>query len=140
MLKLTPQIWKKISAKQIHRGFIPRYDGPFLVVNRVGRVAYLLELPDRFKIHPTLRVSFLRKFHEDFENESRMNMKPAPSVFRFQTEKKLVKILDHRILGQSKKNRKTNYLVQWEGEAEEDATWERNVNLWQFEDAIEKYL
>ncbi|KAL0302197.1 UNVERIFIED_CONTAM: Transposon Ty3-I Gag-Pol polyprotein [Sesamum angustifolium] len=29
LLKLTPQIWKKISSKSVHRGLIPKYDGPF---------------------------------------------------------------------------------------------------------------
>ncbi|KZV57841.1 hypothetical protein F511_03410 [Dorcoceras hygrometricum] len=139
LLKLTPQIWKKISAKQIHRGLVPRYDGPFTVVNRVGQVAYRLELPDRLKIHPTFHVSFLKKFHEDEADEQR-GQKRAPPVIRFQTERKIAKILDHRTLGQSKKNRRTDYLVQWEGEAVEEAVWEKSVNLWQFEDVIAKYL
>lgn len=26
MLKLAPQIWKKISSKTVHRGLVPRYD------------------------------------------------------------------------------------------------------------------
>ncbi|KAK4384536.1 hypothetical protein Sango_3050800 [Sesamum angolense] len=29
LLKLTPQIWKKISSKSVHRGLIPKYDRPF---------------------------------------------------------------------------------------------------------------
>ena len=32
LLKLTPQIWKRISAKTVHRGLVPRYDGPFKMV------------------------------------------------------------------------------------------------------------
>ena len=39
MLTLTPQIWKKISNKSEHRGLISNYDGPFVVVKRVGNVA-----------------------------------------------------------------------------------------------------
>ncbi|KAL3526703.1 hypothetical protein ACH5RR_011359 [Cinchona calisaya] len=35
---------------------------------------------------------------------------------------------------QTKKNRRTNYLIHWKGEAKADATWERDVTLWQFED------
>ncbi|KAH6820488.1 hypothetical protein C2S53_008404, partial [Perilla frutescens var. hirtella] len=29
LLKLTSQIWKKISSKAVHRGLIPKYGGPF---------------------------------------------------------------------------------------------------------------
>ena len=36
LLKLTPQIWKKISSKTRQRGLIPKYDGPFKVIKRVG--------------------------------------------------------------------------------------------------------
>src|SRR5262249_23072265 len=43
MLKLTPQIWKKISSKSAHRGLIPKYDGPFEVMKKVGNVAYRLK-------------------------------------------------------------------------------------------------
>ncbi|KAF7151574.1 hypothetical protein RHSIM_Rhsim02G0166800 [Rhododendron simsii] len=52
MLKLTPQIWKKINSKKVSQ-LIARYDGPFEVVKRVGNVAYRLKLPDRLKIHLT---------------------------------------------------------------------------------------
>lgn len=39
LLKLTPQIWKKISSKMIHHELISKYDGPFEVIERVGEVA-----------------------------------------------------------------------------------------------------
>ena len=32
LLKLTPQIWKRISSKTKQRGLIPKYDGPFEVI------------------------------------------------------------------------------------------------------------
>ena len=32
LLKLTPQIWKKISSKTRQRGLIPKYDRPFEVI------------------------------------------------------------------------------------------------------------
>lgn len=45
LLKLTPQIWRKISARVVHRGQIHRFDGHFEVLGRVGTVAYRLKLP-----------------------------------------------------------------------------------------------
>ncbi|KAJ4722993.1 Retrotransposon protein, putative, Ty3-gypsy subclass [Melia azedarach] len=140
LLKLTPQIWKKISSKTVHRGLVPRYDGPFEVVKRVGRVAYRLKLPERLKVHPTFHVSFLKPFHEDLVDGGCHQAKRAPPVIRKQFDKEVEKILDHRTMGQSKKNRRTDYLVQWKDGSEADASWERDVTLWQFEREVKEYL
>ncbi|XP_027178179.1 uncharacterized protein LOC113777345 [Coffea eugenioides] len=124
MLKLTLQILKKVSSKTVHRGFIPKYDGPFEVIKKVGRVAYRLKLPDRLQIHPTFHVSFLKPFNQDKMDEGRKQAKRASPVIRKQFQKDVEAILDHRTMGQSKKNRRTDYLIHWKGETELDATWE----------------
>nr|XP_027076072.1 chromodomain Y-like protein [Coffea arabica] len=66
--------------------------------------------------------------------------KRASPVIRKQFQKDVEAVLDHRTMGQSKKNRWTDYLVQWKGETELDATWEPDVTLWQFENKIAEYL
>ncbi|CAA0814075.1 Unknown protein [Striga hermonthica] len=50
LLKVSPKVWKRISAKAVHRGLIPKYEGPFEIVIKVGNVAYRLKLPDRLKL------------------------------------------------------------------------------------------
>lgn len=65
LLKLTPQIWQKISSKTAHQGLVPKYDGPFEILKCVGNVAYRLKLLNRLKIHQTIHVSFLKPYHED---------------------------------------------------------------------------
>ena len=122
MLKLTPQIWKKVSSKTIHRGFILKYDGPFEMLKNVGRVAYRLKLSDRLKIHLTFHVSFLKPFNQDEMDEGRKQAKRAPPVIRKQFQTDMKAVLDHKTMGQNKKNRQTDYLVQWKGEIELDAT------------------
>ena len=69
LLKLTLQIWKKISNKIRQRGLIPKYDEPFKVIKRVGQVTYMLKLLKRLKLHPTFHVSFLKPYHEDMDAE-----------------------------------------------------------------------
>lgn len=54
MLKQISPSWKKFNSKRVHRGLIPRYDGPFEVV-KVENVAYQLHLPERLKVHPTFQ-------------------------------------------------------------------------------------
>ncbi|CAH9133677.1 unnamed protein product [Cuscuta epithymum] len=92
MLKLTPQIWKKISTKSVHRGLIPKYDGPFEVMHKVGEVAYRLKLSERLKIHPTFHVSFLKRFNQEEFDASRQQAKRAPPTIRSQFEKAVEKI------------------------------------------------
>lgn len=139
LLKLTPQIWKKIKSKTVHRGLVPKYDGPFEVVKQVGRVAYRLKLPERLKVHPTFHVSYLKPFHQDLVDSERKQGKRAPPVIRKQFDKNVEKILHHRTMGQNKKNRRIDYLVQWKDGSEADASWERDVSLWQFEKQINEY-
>ncbi|KAK1354667.1 Chromo domain-containing protein [Heracleum sosnowskyi] len=91
------------------------------------------------KIHPTFHVSFLKPFHESLLGQ-RQQLKRAPPTIRKQFDKIVDKVLDHRTMGMSRQNRRTDYLVKWKGESEVDATWERDVTLWQFEDQIKEYL
>nr|GMC48698.1 Transposon Tf2-2 polyprotein [Ipomoea batatas] len=100
MLKLTPQIWKKISSKTVHWSLVPKYDGPFEVMHKVGDVPYRLRLPDRLKIHPTFHVSFLKKFNQEEFDAARQQVKCTPPLVRDRFEKCVAKILDHRIKGQ----------------------------------------
>lgn len=138
LLKLTPQIWKKISSKTVHCGLIPKYGGPFEVMKKFGTVAYRLILPDRLKIHPTFHVSFLKPYHEDMANAERKQAKRAPPVIRKQFDKEVESILDHKIEGMSKKNRRTHYLLKWKCLPKTDASWKKDVMLWQFKKQVAK--
>ena len=80
LLKLTPQTWRKFINEAIHRGLIPKYDGPFEIVKRVGVVAYKLKLPKRLQIHPTIHVSFLKPYHGDAEDPTRNEARRASPI------------------------------------------------------------
>ena len=82
LLKLTPQIWKKINSKTRQRGLIPKYDGPFEVIKRVKQVAYMLKLLERLKLHPTSHVSFLKPYQEDLNAERVQTKRTPPLVMK----------------------------------------------------------
>ncbi|GJS12807.1 putative reverse transcriptase domain-containing protein [Tanacetum coccineum] len=64
MLKVSP--WKGVILFGKHGKLSPRYVGPFKVIDRVGLVAYKLELLDELHgIHNTFHVSNLKKFLVD---------------------------------------------------------------------------
>ncbi|GKF76837.1 hypothetical protein Tco_0229307 [Tanacetum coccineum] len=64
ILKVSP--WKRVVRFGKRRKLNPRYVGPFKVLEKVGEVAYKLELPEELsRVHNTFHVSNLKKCHAD---------------------------------------------------------------------------
>ena len=55
-LKLQPYKQRSL-ATQIDEKLAPRFYGPYKILQKIGKVAYTLELPDSTLIHPTFHVS-----------------------------------------------------------------------------------
>ena len=63
-LKVAP--WKRVIQFQKKGKLNPRYIGPFRIFERIGPVAYRLELPPELSwIHNVFHVSMLRKYISD---------------------------------------------------------------------------
>uniref|UniRef100_A0A2N9HQL5 Reverse transcriptase n=1 Tax=Fagus sylvatica TaxID=28930 RepID=A0A2N9HQL5_FAGSY len=103
----------------------PRYYGPYCVLERIGPVAYRLELPAHACIHPVIHVSQLKRTLGRIEH----TVEDLPIVDEegsISFEPKY--ILDFRWVKRGKK-RVQEALVQWVGVAAEDATWEQYSDL-----------
>ena len=63
-LKLSP--WKGVVRFGKRGKLNPRYIGPFEIVERIGPVAYRLDLPEEFsRVHNVFHISMLRKYIPD---------------------------------------------------------------------------
>jgi len=67
LVKLQP--YRQLSILQKTNNKLGmRYFGPFKVLQKVGYVAYKLQLPESAKIHPVFHVSLLKPFKGDHSN------------------------------------------------------------------------
>ncbi|GJR33065.1 putative reverse transcriptase domain-containing protein [Tanacetum coccineum] len=66
MVMLNVSSWKGVIRFGKHGKLSPRYVGSFKIIDRIGSVAYKLELPDELHgIHNTFHVSNLKRFLAD---------------------------------------------------------------------------
>uniref|UniRef100_A0A5K0XJQ2 Tf2-1-like SH3-like domain-containing protein n=1 Tax=Nymphaea colorata TaxID=210225 RepID=A0A5K0XJQ2_9MAGN len=61
-----------------HRARIRKYEGPFTVVKRMGKLTYKLDLLLDFKAHPVFHVRNLQPFYVDAEDPERNQPRQEP--------------------------------------------------------------
>jgi len=137
MVKLLPQQFK--TFRKVHKGLIRRYEGPFPVLKRVGKVSYKLQLPSKLKIHPVFHVSLLKPYHEDMEDPSRGKSKRAPTAVVTSFDKEVESVLAYRHIRRRGVPSYREYLIKWKNLPESEASWEHEDALWQFQDHIRQF-
>jgi hypothetical protein len=98
----------------------PKYYGPYKVLQKIGTMAYKLELPVSSRVHPVFHVSFLKKVIGDkipiqtilpeLDEEGKIILEPKA-------------ITDTRIC-QLRNRSISEYLIKWRKLPVEDSTWE----------------
>ena len=118
-LRLQPFKQQSLAHKASHK-LSPRFYGPFQVLQRIGAAAYKLQLPPESRIHPVFHVSCLKK-------QLGQDVLPIPILPTVNDvgvlNLELVAILDSRELNLHSRVI-IEFLVQWQGGAIEDTTWE----------------
>ncbi|KAG8386598.1 hypothetical protein BUALT_Bualt03G0164900 [Buddleja alternifolia] len=129
LIKLIPQQFK--AFRGMHKGLVRKYEGPYPVVAKVGKVSYRLDLPSTLKIHPVFHVSMLRPYQEDEEDPSRGESHRAPPVVTKSFDKEIEEVLSHKVVRRRGVKPTTHYFIKWKGLPESEATWESQDDLWQ---------
>jgi hypothetical protein len=100
------------AARKLARKFY----GPYKILERIGSLAYRLDLPPRARIHNVFHVVFLKKF----EGTPPDAVVPLPPLHHGR-----VVPLPDRVLKARLNRGNWELLVRWQGHPPADSTWER---------------
>ena len=123
MVKLWPH--RQLSASEErppYSKFAKKYYGLYQILERVGKVAYRLQLPEGSLIHPVFHSSLLKLFHHSTAEINSPLLLPATAI----ENQPIITLL--AILGtcweSATTDPKLQVLVQWEGLSPDDTSWE----------------
>nr|GEX62249.1 putative reverse transcriptase domain-containing protein [Tanacetum cinerariifolium] len=121
MLKVSP--WNGVVRFSKHGKLNPKYVGPFKVLEKVGLVAYKLELPQELsRVHNTFHVSNLKKSYTDEPLAVPLDEIHFDDKLHFVEEP--VKMMDQEIK-RLKRSRILIVKVRWNSRRGPEFTWER---------------
>ncbi|KAI3815559.1 hypothetical protein L1987_15230 [Smallanthus sonchifolius] len=125
LLKVSP--WKGVIRFGKKGKLAPRYVGPFKILERIGKVAYKLELlPSLGNVHPTFHISNLKKCLADENLHIPLADVRIDETMHF--VEKPVEIMDREVK-QLKRSRIPIVKVRWESKRGLEFTWEREDQM-----------
>jgi len=124
-LKVAP--WKGIIRFRVKGKLAPRYIGPFEIKERIGPVAYRLELPVYLdKIHNVFDVSLLRKAKIDPSQVLPQVPMKIKGDLTMKTKPVMILDRDEKLL----RNKRVPLVrVLWRSSRIEEETWERESEM-----------
>ncbi|GJU84202.1 putative ribonuclease H-like domain-containing protein [Tanacetum coccineum] len=125
LLKVSP--WKGVVRFRKKRKLAPRFVGPFKIIEKVGPVAYRLDLPEELNgVHDTFHVSNLKKCLADPTLQMPLDEIRVNAKLNFMEER--VEILE-REFKKFKRSRIAIVKVWWNSKCGLEFTWEREDQI-----------
>ncbi|KZV27225.1 hypothetical protein F511_04678 [Dorcoceras hygrometricum] len=118
-VKLRPHRQQSV-CKRVYQKLSPRYYGPFEILQRIGAVAYKVQLPPTSRIHPVFHASCLKKA---VGNSAVVQTLPKGLETDLTMEFEPEKVVAERCkrVGQEQV---PQILIHWKGRKTEEDTWE----------------
>ena len=127
LLKLHPYRQQTVF-KRVHQKLASRFYGPYQILEKIGPVAYKLQLPAEARVHPVFHVSLLKRYQD---NGGLVETQPA-EIPPFTDDGVVLlepqAILDYRWIKQGTQLVEEG-LVRWKHLPAEEATWEPTNTL-----------
>jgi hypothetical protein len=121
------------EAENARRKLEPRFHGPYKIIEVVSPVAYRLELPASYRIHPVVHISHLKVYRDDssdFPSRPAYAAPPPPIVVDGEEYSIIEQIVKHRIYGPKSKSPVAQFYVKWQGYGNEENSWLSASQLW----------
>ena len=120
---VNEQVWlkaKHLTLPYQTAKLAPKCHGPFRIIKQVSPVAYQLELPSAWTIHPVFHTSLLTPYHKTMEHSANYQCLP-PEMIDDQEEYEVEQVINHQYYGCKKA---LQNLICWKGYSVADNTWE----------------
>ncbi|PNX93203.1 hypothetical protein L195_g016354 [Trifolium pratense] len=119
LVKLQPYRQNSVALRK-NQKLGMRYFGPFTIIEKVGKVAYKVQLPVEAKIHPVFHISQLKQF----KGRATDPYIPLPlTTHELGPILQPIAVLQRRDIVRNE-HAIQQVLIKWEGLNDTDATWE----------------
>ena len=121
----TEDIVAAVDRNRQSKKLLPRFIGPYTIVEQHSPVSFRVELPSTMKIHDVFHVDRFRHYLPSPEALGPLApARPPPDIIDDEEEYEAEVILHDTI----KKNQRV-CLIKWKGWDREDSSWEPESNL-----------
>ncbi|KAF9682427.1 hypothetical protein SADUNF_Sadunf05G0107800 [Salix dunnii] len=119
LVRLKPERFPPGSFTKLHA----RRAGPFKVIKKMGRNAYVIELPSDFMISPVFNIEDLTAFKGELPSPINPEAPPVMSLPE-QTAPcdEIASIIDHQFVS-TRQGRYYKFLVQWKNRPNSESVW-----------------
>jgi chromodomain-containing protein len=104
---------------------LPKCYGPFRITQKIGNMAYRLELPPSIKVHNVFHIDLLTPYKET-EEYGQAYIRPPPITVQSEEEYKVESILQAQCKGMGDS---LEYKVHWKGYPSADNSWVPHEDL-----------